>query len=140
AWTFLFWGYLHGALLCVERLAGWPKRVEASIALKFFGGIVTFYFVAIAFVFFRAADFDVGLAITSVMLGAGSAGTISFGLLAWAALAGFLGLHFIVFQFKLGQTVARWPAPVTAALCGLWLAVMLPFVPTETVPFIYFQF
>src|SRR5690606_26949895 len=61
SWTFAIWGILHGLYLVVERFLkkvfgdrDWLKNT----AVKFVLGLLTFYFVNIAWVFFRAADFE----------------------------------------------------------------------------------
>ncbi len=52
-WTFVFWGFLHGAALVVHRL--WQNLgINMSKALAWF---LTFNFVNIAWVFFRAESF-----------------------------------------------------------------------------------
>src|SRR5262249_26468177 len=57
-WTFVVWGGLHGAYLCVERLAGrlGPARPEwgPSGWQRGVGMVLTFHLVAFTWVFFRA--------------------------------------------------------------------------------------
>ncbi len=51
-WTFVFWGFLHGAAMIVQRL--WQTlRISLPRPLAWF---LTFNFVNFAFVFFRARD------------------------------------------------------------------------------------
>jgi len=61
SWTFAIWGILHGLYLVVERflkkLFG-DKEWVKNIGVKFGLGLLTFYFVNIAWVFFRATDFE----------------------------------------------------------------------------------
>src|SRR5207244_1107928 len=59
-WTFVVWGLLHGLALVAQRewtqwTAGW-KAIRESAAAKAVGAIVTFYFICICWIFFRAAD------------------------------------------------------------------------------------
>ena len=52
-WTFVFWGFLHGLAMVVQRL--WQKLgIEIPRLLAWF---ITFNFVNVAWVFFRASDF-----------------------------------------------------------------------------------
>ena len=52
AWTFLFWGVLHGAAQCLNRrFSGAWNRVPAAIRW-----VLTFGFVNLAWIFFRSAD------------------------------------------------------------------------------------
>jgi len=53
-WTFLFWGALHGAALVIHRL--WLNlNIKMNIVVAWF---LTFNFVNIAWVFFRAKEWD----------------------------------------------------------------------------------
>ena len=53
-WTFIFWGMLHGLALIVHRI--WKKIGYAMP--RILAWIITFNFVNIAWIFFRAENFD----------------------------------------------------------------------------------
>jgi len=54
AWTFVFWGFLHGTALCVNRL--WMKTgIRLHTVVAWF---LTFNFINVAWVFFRAGSWD----------------------------------------------------------------------------------
>jgi len=53
-WTFVFWGMLHGLALVVHRI--WKKLGMTMPA--FLGWFLTFNFINIAWVFFRAVNFE----------------------------------------------------------------------------------
>jgi alginate O-acetyltransferase complex protein AlgI len=54
AWTFVFWGFLHGAALCVHRI--WMKTgIRLNKVIAWF---LTFNFINIAWVFFRAPSLN----------------------------------------------------------------------------------
>ena len=62
-WTFVFWGFLHGAALAVHR--AWKKmggRMPDSVAW-----LLTFTFVTVAWVFFRARSWKDALRLLSAM-------------------------------------------------------------------------
>ncbi|MFA9374254.1 MAG: MBOAT family protein [Poseidonibacter sp.] len=64
-WTFIFWGFLHGMALIVHRL--WNSigfQLPRVIAW-----IITFNFVNIAWVFFRAKEWDDAIKVLSGMIG-----------------------------------------------------------------------
>ncbi len=64
-WTFLFWGALHGAALVLHRL--WKKAGKTMpMILAWF---VTFMFVNISWVFFRAKDFHDAFSVLRGMSG-----------------------------------------------------------------------
>jgi alginate O-acetyltransferase complex protein AlgI len=69
-WTFVVWGCLHGAAMILLRL--WRKL---NVALpKPFAWFLTFNFVNVAWVFFRARSFSDALKILKGMLGISTAG------------------------------------------------------------------
>ena len=62
-WTFIFWGFLHGAALVVNRF--WDKLgFEMNKVLAWF---ITFNFVNIAWIFFRAKNWDDALKVLDGM-------------------------------------------------------------------------
>jgi D-alanyl-lipoteichoic acid acyltransferase DltB (MBOAT superfamily) len=65
AWTFVFWGFLHGSALVIHRL--WLKT--GFHLNKFLAWFMTFNFVNAAWVFFRAKNFDDALNILKSMTG-----------------------------------------------------------------------
>ena len=65
AWTFVFWGFLHGSALVVHRL--WMKT--GYHLNKVFAWILTFNFVNIAWIFFRAKSWEDALNIIKGMAG-----------------------------------------------------------------------
>ncbi|HIO97116.1 MAG TPA: MBOAT family protein [Leucothrix sp.] len=62
-WTFIFWGFLHGLALIIHRT--W---VGLSITMpKWIAWFITFNFVNVAWVFFRAKDFEDALKVLKGM-------------------------------------------------------------------------
>ena len=62
-WTFVFWGFLHGMALVAHRI--WKKLgFSMHVVLAWF---ITFNFVNIAWVFFRAKDFKNALKVLKAM-------------------------------------------------------------------------
>ena len=63
-WTFLFWGFLHGLALAIHRL--WQ-----TLGFKMWtwlAWLITFNFVNIAWVFFRAKEWDDAIKVLSGMV------------------------------------------------------------------------
>lgn len=56
-WTFLVWGSLHGAILCIERMSG-ITRTHFRGMRKFLHWTVTFAVVCFAWIFFRANSLE----------------------------------------------------------------------------------
>ena len=64
-WTFIFWGFLHGAALAIHRL--WQNLgFKMNAVLAWF---ITFNFVNIAWVFFRAKEWDDAIKVLKAMFG-----------------------------------------------------------------------
>ena len=64
-WTFVFWGFLHGSALVLHRLwRQWGGRLN-----KTFAWLITFNFINIAWVFFRAEEWRDALKVLKGMFG-----------------------------------------------------------------------
>jgi len=64
-WTFIFWGFLHGAALVIHR--AWKNLgFKMNAVLAWF---ITFNFINIAWVFFRAKEWDDAIKILKSMFG-----------------------------------------------------------------------
>lgn len=75
-WTFVFWGFLHGAMLVAHRLfneglraIGVGERYHCDRALSWLGWPITFAAVHFTWVFFRAPNFADAWQICAAMLG-----------------------------------------------------------------------
>ena len=55
-WTFVAWGGMHGAALCLDKVR--PHKWDDCTWFKCISTITTFLFVSFAWVFFRADSFD----------------------------------------------------------------------------------
>lgn len=64
-WTFIFWGFLHGAALVIQRF--W-KDIGFKIP-SLISWFITFNFVNVAWVFFRATSWEDALKVLSGMFG-----------------------------------------------------------------------
>src|SRR5512143_158061 len=80
AWTFVFWGFLHGSYLVLHRLLldvyarlGVAGGSLAARALSWLGWPVTLALVWVTWVFFRAPTFHDAWVMTAAMLGMSSA-------------------------------------------------------------------
>ena len=148
AWTFVCWGALHGLGLCVQRV--WTRsgqRLPASVAW-----LLTFVFVVVTWVFFRAHSLADAFAIVRAMAGLSSAGVNAIGEGAlssvyglWnahadAALSMLVGLS-IVFARRNSNVLVREFLPTAflaaATACALTLAVLQL---GRVAPFLYFNF
>jgi hypothetical protein len=65
-WTFLFWGFLHGLALVIHRAWSRLNLFKLPTLLAWF---LTFNFINIAWVFFRAKTFEDALKVLKAMFG-----------------------------------------------------------------------
>ena len=100
AWTFVAWGLLHGIALAVNQL--WDRFVR--IRLFGFGWVLTFIFVALLWVLFRATSFDRALEIYCALLDFGSLKSDRF----WYwALGGVILTHFLPNSHEIVKVFSR---------------------------------
>ena len=143
AWTFVIWGGLHGLALAAHRI--WtthrprPPAKPLSTALY---ACLTFLFVSVCWIFFRAKSLDsaVGMLGQFTFILNPGGGFISP---AWLLALLFLPLEYL-FISRLNQPATRplrrlhtWQF---AALFGVVLALVQIFAQRSAQPFIYFQF
>src|ERR1700754_1840742 len=67
SWNFVIWGIMHGLALAIERVLGvgdGPRRIPAVVSW-----LITFHFVCITWVFFRAQSLDMALQYLGNMFG-----------------------------------------------------------------------
>jgi len=137
-WTFVIWGGLHGLWLAGEHAlnraapGGW-RRVAAVL--------VTFHFVCLTWVFFRASDLDGALDYL-----AGFSRLAQPSRLVTPLLLALIGLM-LAGQFlprdrvERAEAIAgRLPLALQGALLGLAIVAIDAMGPSGVAPFIYFQF
>jgi D-alanyl-lipoteichoic acid acyltransferase DltB (MBOAT superfamily) len=149
SWTFLIWGLLHGTGLAGFRLwqRGGKVRVRAeSRALSFLGALLTFHFVLLTWIFFRAANVETALKILSQI----AAFRFSFGnalfsnttpAFLFVLLAG-AAAHFIPKSWYDGSIIgfSRTPALIQSAALALLVLAIQRVASTGAAPFIYTRF
>jgi len=134
-YTFIIWGAWHGVGLAIHRFWSRERGFHLSAPL---GWAVTFVFVLIGWVFFRASSLADALAFVQGML-IPRGGSIEVpGLVAVLLLAG------VVFQWGSLTAWLRGVFPRSsmrrALALGTAVAVLVLLMPSTTPPFIYFQF
>lgn len=152
AWTFVFWGFLHGAYLVLHRLllnlyarAGVMADSPASRILSWLGWPLTLALVWITWVFFRAPTFHDAWLVAAAMLGLGGAAEVPavrsyVQLLVWGSL--LLTLLEPQIERGLKHGLQRWETLHFTlrgtAYAGLVLAVIV--FGGSSQKFIYFDF
>ena len=143
-WTFIFWGVLHGAAAGVQRAwQGTGLKLPTWLAW-----LITFQFVNLAWVFFRAETWDDALKVLSGMAGMGTAGTepalASIGADLWTVALIALGLLVSVFAPNSHQLADRFRPSLAGGLAlGTALGALAIYVVIDAnrvTQFIYFGF
>jgi len=146
AWTFVVWGLLHGLCLVVEHFlrivtknADWKETLPVQLGLC----LVTYFFVCITWVFFRAPNFPSA----AMMLGA-MAGKIPVGeaILSGREILQVVSVIVLLWlaQWRLRHTsleaaIARKPVWLVGAAWTLMLSAII-LTQGSGNAFIYFQF
>jgi alginate O-acetyltransferase complex protein AlgI len=140
-WTFVAWGGLHGAALVLQRLVFGRSRNERGLIGKVIGVFVTFHFVCLAWVFFRATSFRAAWAV----LGQVAQLTTYHPNLhprILAVLAVGLVTHWLPerwYQLSVRRFCAL-PALGQGLLLIAVAMILREMASAEAVPFVYFQF
>jgi alginate O-acetyltransferase complex protein AlgI len=142
AWTFVIWGGLHGAALGLHRLlAGtirrWTKAMPLFGAL---GTLLTFYWVCLAWIFFRAMSLPQALLVSRAFVFFEATGERTLNpklLILFIALA---GIHWLSSRKVLSRRYVNLPDWGFAAAYGAAAALALALATRNAEPFIYFQF
>jgi alginate O-acetyltransferase complex protein AlgI len=141
SWTFVFWGFLHGAFLVLERVAQQlAPRFYASTNPLLIGlrCLIVFHGVCFAWIFFRASNFTDAIALIQTIA------SVQLSQLIWtplmALLIGFAVNHFIANRYRTKDKLANAPTWAFSLVLALALCAITFYSPTEHKAFIYFQF
>jgi D-alanyl-lipoteichoic acid acyltransferase DltB (MBOAT superfamily) len=141
-WTFLLWGFFHGALLCFYRLVGWESAKPVSPAGRAWRMVLMFHLVCFGWLLFRAESLRQAgtfLHLIATDWSLNSAAVSMFSLIAFYALPLFLYELWVESRKDLvALPRALWTARAAAYA---YMVLMLIYFPSPTAhEFIYFQF
>ena len=146
AWTFVVWGLLHGFYLAIERLIKAlvkEKNWSEGTAFKLIIGLTTYVAVLVAWVYFRAKDFETANRILAGMFGTHAQADAILGtreiVQVITVTALMLVAHWSLRESSLEALVARLPRGVVTAA---WAFMVCALILTQgnSNAFIYFQF
>lgn len=158
SWTFVIWGGLHGLALIVHR--EWQRLTQNAgqafkTAMKWIAMPVTFYWVCVTWIFFRASPvYDVKDGVKTLKMTALQAamnelttfttfaghGKKTFSLWCLNLFLVLAVVHWLCSRKVFATWWRRLPEWAYAGLLGAGVAIALFFMPTKYQPFIYFQF
>ena len=150
SWVFVFWGFLHGSYLIVQRLTGKPVGqaldaigVPRPAKNALYIGIV-FFFTCFAWIFFRAPNFGMAM---DVISGIGGLENFSFGSVVnkFVVLKGFVLIAILLIieiaDLRLDSYNRLLTQPAYRVVSFAVLLLLLAFFGTfDSDAFIYFQF
>ena len=139
AWTFVAWGFLHGAGLAVHRYVFGTTGKWLGVGLSI---LATQVFVLLTWVAFRAESFADMTSIWSAFTGLRAGGSEQLPWIVWLVpLALLLDALLGTTDWKrLGRSpILRRPVVYWGGL-GAMTAMVLALYPLEAAPFVYFQF
>ncbi|MCH5218493.1 MAG: MBOAT family protein [Muribaculaceae bacterium] len=147
AWKFVFWGAMHGVGLAVHKACRpWLVRIPDNALTVFCGWLLTFVYVSLLWVFFRAASFEDSLLIIRNIF-------VDF---EWRQFPQFFTNRMVWCLFMLALIVMHfvpqrwadrlqdvfvaspWVVKLLVFLCSVQMVI--EFMTAEVQPFIYFQF
>lgn len=147
SWNFVIWGGFHGLALSFDKK--FRSLIEKTPVIgpffsgrlgRFFTGMITFYWVCLCWIFFRAADLSDAISITKKYLFIDGRGEEFLPSKYWLYLAAFLLLHIFSYSSVVRAKFKSMPAWMAAFILGVLVAFCLSFMQVAYRPFIYFQF
>ncbi|HPF52982.1 MAG TPA: MBOAT family O-acyltransferase [Draconibacterium sp.] len=137
AWTFVVWGAIHAFFVSAERFIHWPKSLKETIAFKFFAWLTVSVLVLLAWVFFRADNFNQAIEIIQIMFAFKGPFNLDWG----------LNISFFLAIIILRELQVAWrleidwtKRPAASMVFYALLIVMIIFLRGKGSEFIYFQF
>ena len=147
AWKFVFWGAMHGAGLAVHKASKpWLGRVGDSWPVKALSWLVTFMFVMLLWVFFRADTFGDSVAIIAHAFSDFSLSYVAPFVAVrwlWLVLLGVIAVAHMLptgFWDKAAAWFVRTPWLVKLLIFIIIVQLVLELRGEDVAPFIYFQF
>jgi alginate O-acetyltransferase complex protein AlgI len=135
-WNFVIWGGLHGLALVVHRI--WEERKLRLPAVV--GVALTFWWVCLAWIFFRASSLEHAWTTVRAFVAFESAGELSWGLTPFVTFAVLAAAHALGATRAVGEWLERRAWPSYAIFYGAAFALAFAFMNGAVQPFIYFQF
>ena len=150
SWVFVLWGGLHGLGLIVDRewrrtwerlghaLPSAPSVMRSLYHLVAVG--LTFYFVCVCWVFFRAVALDKAILILRSFVLHQHLGDQHLAPGLWWFFGALAFVHWLNYRRVFANWWRRLPEPAFALAYAAGWPLVLFFTPAQYVPFIYFQF
>lgn len=147
AWRFIIWGAMHGAALVGHKIYleqqthnRKEKGRKENLFTRFLGIFLTFSWVCLAWVFFRADSLGNAILIVSNCFSVGVMGSAMLGAEYIPILLGLLLMHWLSYRGYLERMCRSLSGWGFSLAYGAAYAIVFAAKPTSYEPFIYFQF
>lgn len=143
AWTFVFWGFLHGIYLVAERIIRSKIKMEVGIVGSILLAVFTYTLVNFTWVFFRAKEFGTAKDMISSMLYMNADGVKILGYFDIIKIMVISAILFGTHFYMRRHTVKMVASKVSPWFFGLVWAIMVFLISIAQgsgEQFIYFQF
>lgn len=146
SWTFIWWGILHGAMLCGARVLALSPRKASGLDtpwwLAVLKVVITFHLLCLGWLLFRAES--IGQAWSMLILILTDLQVTAFSEFAFATVA-FYALPLMAYELWLLRCndldrLAKVAWPIRASIYSYIAVMILLFHPIVSHEFIYFQF
>ncbi len=140
SWNFVVWGLSHGFALALHRAL--PKRGRRTIWSALAGWFGTFLFVSLAWVLFRAPDWNTAILVLRRLADFNAPGFVWMYVWAWIGLAVVTVTH-LYGRWRPADDLVLFDSPYSfKAAVGITILALLIYLgaPTGISPFLYFQF
>lgn len=148
-WTFVVWGALHGVGLAVHKIwSGFRSEGhrEGTIWGRWLSGLLTFHFVCLGWIFFRASSFDAAYQmlvqiVNGQTLDGAEAFVLNYGTVMGMIVLGYM-LHHVpaAFSARLRERLSSIPLVANVVVFMVFVAVYAYFKSSEPIMPIYLQF
>jgi len=137
-WTFVLWGFLHGAGLAAER----SLRRAGLVLPGFLGGAAAFGFVVLMWIPFRSASLTDALGLFAAFGRSEAMAAPALTPFALSLIAIGLAMNWLPLAWRdsARAALARCGPAVQAGVLGLGVWVLFAVTQDGVAPFIYFQF
>ncbi len=147
AWKFVFWGAMHGVGLAIHKACK-PvlKKIPDNWIVSFFSWLITFVYVSLLWVFFRAASFeDSVIIIKNIFVDFYPDQIWQFFTIRpeWSIMMlALIVAHFVPQRWvdAWGRLFVKSPWIVKLLIFLIVVQLVIEFMSSEVAPFIYFQF
>lgn len=136
-WTFVIWGAIHGILYLLEKNVRLESGNHVLNALRW---LKTYLVVVLAWVFFRAVDFDNAMEVFQALFSNTGSETIAIEPSSLVLFALFVLSDVLLYNSRFDQKVDSYPVLLRWVIYATLIFTILSLGGVENHPFIYFQF